>query len=310
MKDMMQPLVSIRCLTYNHAPYIRQCLDGFVMQKTNFKFEAIVHDDASTDGTADIVREYATKYPDIIKPILETENQYSKHDGSLSRIMNAAVASSAKYIATCEGDDYWTDPYKLQKQVDIMEANEQVVAVVTACSVADANGNIVEKIRKYPVVKDNKSGMYNLHDFFRNQHQYPTLTVMYRLLSYKQITEMFDRCKSRFLGDWILWVCLHTQGDFYFMNEVTAAYRINPTSVTHTVNAVERWKDDFNIRRNLMRELPVEYHKYLKDDSQGYFKLGMAWRKQGEYIKLYICFLKSFLCNPNRFFRLLLRKEY
>ena len=73
-----QIIVSIKCLVYNHAPYIRQCLDGFVMQKTNFRFEAIVHDDASTDGTQDIIREYAEKYPDIINPIYETENQYSK----------------------------------------------------------------------------------------------------------------------------------------------------------------------------------------------------------------------------------------
>lgn len=298
-------LVCIRCITYNHEKYIRDALEGFVMQKTDFRFEVIVHDDASTDGTAAIVKEYAEKYPDIIKPIFETENQYSKHDGSLQRIMNDAIHPDAKYIAMCEGDDYWTDPYKLQKQVDIMEANEQVVAVVTACSVADVNGNIMEKIRKYPVVKDNKPGMYNLHDFFRNQHQYPTLTVMYRLLSYKQITEMFDRCKSRFLGDWILWVCLHTQGDFYFMDEVTAAYRINPTSVTHTVNAVERWKDDFNIRRNLMRELPVEYHKYLKDNCNAYFKLGVAYKKAGKMSRAYVCMAKSFFSRPVRFVKLL-----
>ena len=118
-------MVAISCITYNHEPYIRQCLEGFVMQKTNFKFVAIVHDDASTDGTATIVREYAEKYPDIIKPIYETENQYSKHDGSLGRIMNDAIANTgAKYIALCEGDDYWTDPCKLQKQVDFLEANE------------------------------------------------------------------------------------------------------------------------------------------------------------------------------------------
>ena len=85
-----QPLVSIQCLVYNHEPYLRQCLDAFVMQKTNFKFEAIVHDDVSTDGSAAIIREYAEKYPDIIKPIFETENQYSKHDGSLERIMHDA----------------------------------------------------------------------------------------------------------------------------------------------------------------------------------------------------------------------------
>lgn len=96
-------LVSIQCLVYNHEPYLRQCLDGFVVQKTNFRFEAIVHDDVSTDGSAAIIREYAEKYPDIIKPIYETENQYSKQDGSLFKIMNAAC--KGKYIAMCEGDE-------------------------------------------------------------------------------------------------------------------------------------------------------------------------------------------------------------
>ena len=117
------PLVSIHCLVYNHEPYLRQCLDGFVMQKTNFPFEAIVHDDCSPDGSAAIIREYAEKYPDIIKPIYETENQYSKGDGSLDRIMREAISPSSKYIAICEGDDYWTDPLKLQRQVDYMEVH-------------------------------------------------------------------------------------------------------------------------------------------------------------------------------------------
>ena len=82
MQNNEQPLmVTIRCTVFNHERYLRECLDGFVMQKTNFRFEAIVHDDASTDGSAAIIKEYAEKYPDIIKPIYETENQYSKHDG-------------------------------------------------------------------------------------------------------------------------------------------------------------------------------------------------------------------------------------
>ena len=119
-----KPLVAIKCLVYNHEPYLRDCLEGFVMQQTNFPFVAIVHDDASTDGSAAIIREYEEKYPNIIKPIYETENQYSKRDGSLGRIMNAAVdATGAKYVAMCEGDDYWTDPLKLQKQVDFLESH-------------------------------------------------------------------------------------------------------------------------------------------------------------------------------------------
>ena len=120
-KDIKQIIVSIICTAYNHEKYIRDALEGFVMQKTNFRFEAIVHDDASTDGTATIIREYAEKYPDIIKPIYETENQYSKHDGSLQKIMNEAC--NGKYIAICEGDDYWTDSYKLQKQIDFLESH-------------------------------------------------------------------------------------------------------------------------------------------------------------------------------------------
>lgn len=123
---MNKTLVAIKCAVYNHEPYLRDCLEGFVMQQTNFPFVAIVHDDASTDNSAAIIREYEEKYPDIIKPIYETENQYSKRDGSLERIMNAAIeATGAKYIAMCEGDDYWTDPLKLQKQVDFMEANPE-----------------------------------------------------------------------------------------------------------------------------------------------------------------------------------------
>lgn len=117
------PLVSIRCMVYNHEPYLRQCLDGFVMQQTTFPFEAIVHDDASTDGSAAIIREYAEKYPDIIKPIYETENQYSKNNGSIGRIISATMNPNSKYIAVCEGDDYWTDPNKLQVQVDFLESH-------------------------------------------------------------------------------------------------------------------------------------------------------------------------------------------
>ena len=104
-----QIVVSIQCLTYNHAPYIRQCLDGFVMQKTNFRFEAIIHDDASTDGTQEIIREYEKKYPDIIKPIYQKENQYSKGiPGYITNIISSKC--KGKYFALCEGDDFWIDP--------------------------------------------------------------------------------------------------------------------------------------------------------------------------------------------------------
>lgn len=122
---MENPFVSICCLTYNHESYIRQCLDGFVMQKANFPIEILIHDDASTDGTQDIIREYEVKYPNIIKPIYQKENQYSK-GVKVSLVYNYPRAKG-KYIALCEGDDYWTDPYKLQKQVDFLESHPDYV---------------------------------------------------------------------------------------------------------------------------------------------------------------------------------------
>lgn len=119
MCDSQEILVSVCCAAYNHSAYIRQCLDGFMMQKTNFRFEVLIHDDASTDGTQDIIREYEMKYPDIIKPIYQTENQYCK-GGKISFRYNFPRVKG-KYIAICEGDDYWTDPFKLQRQVDLLE---------------------------------------------------------------------------------------------------------------------------------------------------------------------------------------------
>lgn len=115
-------MVTVKCLVFNHERYLRECLDGIVMQKTNFRFEVVVHDDASTDSSVEIIREYAEKYPEIIKPIIETENLYSKKDGSLTKAVNAACFG--KYVSSCEGDDYWIDPLKLQKQYDWMEKHE------------------------------------------------------------------------------------------------------------------------------------------------------------------------------------------
>lgn len=115
--------VSVISLAYNHEKYIRSALEGFIMQKTNFKFEVLINDDASTDDTADIIREYAEKYPDIIKPIYQTENQHSKGVKISSEIL--APIAKGKYLAWCECDDYWTDPFKLQKQYDFLSNNPE-----------------------------------------------------------------------------------------------------------------------------------------------------------------------------------------
>lgn len=121
-------MVSVSCLVYNHVKYLRKCLDGFVMQKTNFKFEVLIHDDASTDGSQKIIKEYEEKYPDIIKPIYQTENQYSKNVAISKTYQYPRV--KGRYVAVCEGDDYWCDENKLQKQVDFLLNNPDYSACV------------------------------------------------------------------------------------------------------------------------------------------------------------------------------------
>lgn len=122
---MSNPLVSIACVTYNHAPFIRQCLEGFIMQQTDFDFEIVIHDDASTDGTRDVILEYCSKYPNLFRPILQEQNKYREGKGIFARYVFPQCRG--KYIAMCEGDDYWTDPLKLQKQVDFLEKNPDYV---------------------------------------------------------------------------------------------------------------------------------------------------------------------------------------
>lgn len=116
-------LVSVLCAAFNHGKYIRRCLEGFVSQKTSFAFEIIVHDDASTDDTADVIREFEAKYPDMIKPIYQTENQYSRKINIKREHMMPRIRG--KFVALCEGDDFWTDEKKLQRQVDAMLAHPE-----------------------------------------------------------------------------------------------------------------------------------------------------------------------------------------
>lgn len=222
-KDAENIIVSIQCLVYNHEPYLRQCLEGFVMQKTNFKFEAIVHDDVSTDGSAKIIAEYVAKYPDIIKPIYETENQYSKRDGSLERIMNEACRG--KYIALCEGDDYWTDPLKLQKQVDFLEANLDVGLVYTMANIYNEENARIENYNY---------GMpaYCFDDLVR-ANCIPTLTVCYR----RSLLERYNRevkvDSTWAMGDYPLWLFISMKTKIHFFDEVTSVYRFIPNSASH-----------------------------------------------------------------------------
>lgn len=192
---MDKPLVSICCITYNHAPFIRKCLDGFLMQNTpscvpkDAKMsdwcEILIHDDCSTDGTTEIVKEYAAKYPDLIFPLYEVENQYSKGKAGKIDLYNYERANG-KYIAYCEGDDYWTEPLKLQRQVDFLESHPDFSVTFHDYTRFYVNKNVYSDSNAHSFI--NKNHIVNgievdLNLFFKDWITMP-LTMVFRAANY------------------------------------------------------------------------------------------------------------------------------
>lgn len=242
-------IVSIRCTAYNHEKYIRDCLEGFIMQKTNFRFEAIVHDDASTDRTADIIREYATKYPDIIKPIYETENQYSKKDGTLTQILDKAC--TGKYIAMCEGDDYWIDPLKLQKQVDFLESHPNCSAVTTNKKILAKDLSLSDSI--------SQKESYQLKDVLKG-YIIGIQTTMYRKDSFKNS----DRLSLIGInGDMALSYLLSKKSPIICLPDITAVYRYSGEGVFSSLAGFEKYKTGIDHFYNFHKALEFPNNKIL-----------------------------------------------
>lgn len=218
-------MVSISCITYNHAAYIRQALDGFLMQKTSFDFEVLIHDDASTDGTKEIIQEYQARFPSIIKPILQEENQYQKGVRGISRNFNYPRAKG-KYIALCEGDDYWTDPNKLQKQVDFLEDNPDYVISFHDAQVINEKGEITNASK----MDDSKKKDYSELELISGSTFILTLSMMFRNLDIlRDYPQEANKIKN---GDNFLTTLLGMYGKGKYQPEISpAVYRQHSSGI-------------------------------------------------------------------------------
>ncbi len=285
----MPPLVSICCLTYNHSKYVRQCLDGFLRQETNFKYEIIIHDDCSTDGTIDIIKEYEQKYPSIIKPIIQNENQYSQ---GVRTILASFVwpKCEGKYIALCEGDDFWIAADKLQRQVDFLENNEDY-------------GLCYTRVKQY-IQKDNKFSKKNYGDKFLgfedlliNGNCIPTLSVCCRKnIIDKYLQEIMPDTHNWLMGDYPMWLYFAHETKVKFFDFESGVYRVLENSASHTHNIekqflfikcsyeipsffAEKYKikfekpaDDYILFYCYVNELRMKYRKDYADELQKVYK--------------------------------------
>lgn len=213
---MDYPRLSVVCLAYNAAPYIRQALDGFLMQKTRFPFEVLIHDDASTDGTADIIREYAERFPDIVRPVFQRENQFSKGVAASSAFLWPLIRG--KYVAMCEGDDYWTDPLKLQKQVDWLDAHPDSSVCFHPVVVHFEDGS--HKDSAYPMPKDCPDG-FTFEGLLRHNF-IQTNSVVFRWKLKGREDEVPADITPR---DWFTNLLHAEKGPIGFISEAMGVYR-------------------------------------------------------------------------------------
>ncbi|MBP5288836.1 MAG: glycosyltransferase family 2 protein [Clostridia bacterium] len=212
--------VSVICAAYNHEKYIEDAIRGFLKQKTNFKFEVFIHDDASTDNTAAIIKKYADQYPELIRPIFQKENQYSQH---ISFFKNDILPlARGKYLAVCEGDDYWVDENKLQKQADYLDAHPDCSFCCGACLEVNLDGTTRRELHPF-----DRAGEYTMNDFPYIKTNIPTATMMYRI-EYVDLQGMKFSSHTRgfHIGAKPRQMFLLTKGSMYYDDSILSAYRI------------------------------------------------------------------------------------
>ena len=270
---MIEPLVSTHMTTYNHAPYIAEAIEGVLQQKTNFPFELVIGEDCSTDGTREIVFEYQKKYPDIIRVVTSDKNVGGKKNSY--RTMKAC---RGRYIAFCEGDDYWHHPEKLQKQVNYMESHPECGLVYSSYDVYDVESK--KEIKDFL-----KCGSWeipknpSISDFVVPRDKVwvgsATCTVMVRRTLYEQIIESdryLHQGEQFLMGDTQLWAELSLISEVSYIPESLATYRILPESASRSKDlkkSLRFWQSAYEMRLYL-----CDKHKLSEDIRR---KVESAW---------------------------------
>lgn len=280
MKDVT---VSIICIAYNHEKYIKNTIEGFLMQKTTFNYEILIHDDASTDGTAAIIQNYASRYPDKITAICQKENQYQKGKPCSLLLINQA---KGKYLAFCEGDDFWTDCEKLEKQVQVLESYHECVACVHNVLVVRENGEPWDKSyqRNY---YENQDKIFDVR-YLRNRCKFcHTASLMMRreLFSNMSSQQMDAFINVKANGDMKWAAIIAASGKWYHIARNMACYRY----VTDGNDSWSARNKGNNISLVTYQKLEsvrefIQYYYNIDISYQGYYRF-LCFQSMVNYIK-------------------------
>ena len=251
-------MVTVFCITYNHVSFIRDAIEGFLMQETTFPVEIFIHDDASTDGTTGIIEEYVEKYPKLFLTALQTENQYSK--SGFNFFAEYLLKQRSEFIALCEGDDYWISPSKIQRQVEKLMENYSVSFCFHNTLIIDET-----RIAKGEICPKNKSLFHSLDELFLNNFIH-TSSMLFRRSKLSGFPECLNNSP---IGDWPLCILLAEKGPFLYLDKIMSHYRLHSGSSWSS-----RTQADQSEKTCLFFDLLLDYfkndQKYLSKVIRGY----------------------------------------
>ncbi|NVO02107.1 MAG: glycosyltransferase [Bacteroidetes bacterium] len=253
-------LLSVCCIAYNQEKFIAQVIESFLFQKTTFSYEIIIHDDASTDNTAKIINEYALKYPDIIFPIFQKENQFSKNINPAYEFV--IPKCKGKYIAVCEGDDYWTDPYKLQKQVDFLEVNQEYSMCFHQALVKfeDVKG------KDHLFCESDISETTGVEEIITRWY-IPSCSIVFNSIVF-EIPNWFNYIYN---GDYGLLLMLADKGKIKYIPELMSVYRKHSTGFSYTIKSKFIWEQKIKVLQYFDLYSNFKYHTLIENQVKAYF---------------------------------------
>jgi glycosyltransferase involved in cell wall biosynthesis len=279
--------VSVWMITYNHERYIAQAIDSVLMQRVNFDYELVIGEDCSTDRTREIVVDYQKRYPGRIRLILR-----EKWVGSFWNFLQTFQACKGEYLACLEGDDYWTSPHKLQKQVDYLESHQEC----TLC-----HHDVIELYQDggrepHPHHPHDQKEISTLDDLWE-MNFIASCSTMFRRAPISNLPEWFINLPWT---DWALFVLAARKGNIGYLNEVMGVHRVHDTGMWSGLNNIQRHKQVIMFYNVMDKGLELAYHDRLRVRvAEEYYHLALEYQRMGDLANASKCAVRSFLEDPH-----------